>query len=656
MKKFSSVIIFSILFVLCSCQNPKTKKAGYEKVIGLNVIPSKSDFLIYEDFNMEKTVCNIDSSQTIQILEVSKKSDDFILKVLCKDENKNKSAGWCYLDDVNLLPGDYEKLADDFLIGLSYAGEFFTEKHSIKLEDCHPLARKIIETAYEKKFDEEKIIKAFDLILSQNEYYDYEKECTDSPLYFAVKYNYVKLTKLLNEFFHRDESAIYYPEQETLLACAIRNDSFETFEYLMSINGFLSDWICGNGNTYGFLAEQSKNPKYKELLDAPTVYFNLMEPVKKFQNIKEEPKDKKYDWNICRYFNSLDHVENYRFDNAFIKADSNTKINIRSLPDVESDKLGAVFNNSIVTVLDMSKEKSVIDGTASEWIKIRSSENIEGWVFGDYVYVSIASKPFQDATEENNFIFVMKYGKAVTRCPAKIIYHDMTEEMLNADETLYILDYFDCSDKEMVVIDNGCIFPYCVVRTQKGKTGVINSRDVANAYYDYYTRTVLNNPVTECKLNCTIAEEIEGGTSKKICGISFVNSKGESEDLFLPGTKIYNGIEDIVVRPHVNPDTKMEFPVIEIYEQITDSKKQNACLYTGKDGRMYIFAEYIHDMRYGNPLTDNDFTGSFYDREKNTIFRYSQEYYGEEIKCETWQYEPLKNDPQIFVLKEYFIK
>lgn len=656
MKKSSFFIICLISLIFCSCQNSKMKKIGFEKVVGLYVIPSNSDFLIYELSDMEKSLCSIDGSYKIQVLEVKRHSDSFVLKVLCKDESKNKSAGWCYLDDVNLLPEDYEKLADDFLIGLSYAGEFFTEKHSIKLEDCHPLAKKIIETAHEKKIDEEKIIKAFDSIMSQNDYYDYEKECIDSPVYFAVKYNYAKLTKFLNVFFDRDESAIYYPEQETLLACAIRNDSFETFEYLMSTNGFLSDWICGNGNTYGFLAEQSKNPKYKELLDAPTVYFNLMEPIKKFQNIKEEPKDKKYDWNICKYFNSLDYVESYAFDNAFIKADSNTKINIRNLPDVESDKVGAVFNNSIVTVLDMSKEKSVINGIASEWIKIRSSENVEGWVFGDYVYVSIASKPFQNATEENRFVFDMKYGKAVTRCATKIIYHDMTEEMLNADESLYILDYFDYTDKEMVVIENGCIFPYCIVRTQKGKTGVINSRDVANAYYDYYIKTVLNNPVDECKLNCTIAKELESGTSKKICGISFVNSKGESEDLFLPGTKIYNEIEDVVVRPHVNPDTKKEFPVIEIYEQITDSEKQNACLYTGKEGRMYIFAEYIHDMRYGNPLTDDDFTGCFYDREKNIIFRYYQEYYGEEIKCEAWQYESLKNDPQIFVLKEYFIK
>lgn len=656
MKKSSLFLIFSVLLILCSCQNSNTKKIGYEKVVGLNVIPRASDFLLYEASDMEKTICSIDNNQIIQVLEVSKKPDCFVLKVLCKDKNKNKSAGWCYLDDVNLVPEDYEKLADDFLIGLSYAGEFFTEKHSVKLEDCHLLAQSIIETAHEKKIDEEKIIKALDSILPQNEYNDYEKECVNSPLYFAVKYNYAKLTKLLNIFFDRDESAIYYPEQETLLACAIKHDSYETFEYLMSINGFQSDWICGNGNTYGFLAEQSKNPKYKELLEAPSVFFNLMEPVKKFQNMKEEPKDKKYDWNICKYFNSLDYVESYSFDNAFIKADSNTKINIRSLPDVDSDKLGAVFNNSIVTVLDMSKEKSVINGTASEWIKIRSSENIEGWVFGDYVYVSIASKPFENATEENNFIFDMKYGKAVTRCATKIIYHDMTEEMLNADESLYILDYFDYTDKEMVVIENGCVFPYCIVRTQKGKTGVINSRDVANACYDYYTKTVLNNPINECKLNCTIAKEFESGSSKKICGIAFVNSKGESGDLFLPGTNIYNGIEDVIVRSHVNPDTKKEFPVIEIYEQITDSGKQNACLYTAKDGRMYIFAEYVHDMRYGNPLTDDDFTGCFYDREKNAIIRYSQEYYGEEIKCETWQYESLKKDPQIFVLKEYFIK
>lgn len=654
MKKISFSFIFILISVLCSCQNNRTKKIGFEKVIGLNAVPSSSEFLIYDLSDMKESVCSIDENSKIEIREIRKCSDTFVLKVLCTDENKRKSAGWCYISDVNLLPSDYEKLAADFLAGLSYTGLFFNQQHSIKLEDCHLLIKKIIETAHEKKIDEQKIINALDLIMSPNEYTDYDEFKTNSPLYFAAKYNYKKLLKYLNGYIETDLDTVYYPEEETLLACAVKNDSYEVFEYLMSVHGFISEWDSGNGLTYGQLAKLSENPKYSELLDVPTVYFNFTDAVKKFQNIKEEPKDKKYDWNVCRYFNSSDDIiKNYYFENAFIKADSNTKINIRTLPDVESEKEGAVYNNSIVTVLDMTPEKTVIDGVSSEWVKIRSSENIEGWVFGDFVFVQVPVKPFYDATEENNYIFDMQYENAYTRCPSKIIYQDLSEEVLNPNEHIYIIDYFDYSDKEMVKIENGCIFPYCIVRTEKGRTGVINSMDIANAVYEDFNGSVLHNPIVNCKVNCTVAEELGNNSSKKICGMAFVNSKGQSEELFLPGTNVYNNISEIVVKSHINPDSKEEYPVIEIYERISDSDKQNVCLYTGKEGRLYIFADFIQDLNSANPYTDDDFTGCFYDRAKNTVYNCFRNIDSDLIKCESWTYAPLQNEPQIYVLESY---
>lgn len=76
--------------------------------------------------------------------------------------------------------------------------------------------------------------------------------------------------------------------------------------------------------------------------------------------------------------------ERWYREHAYI-TDSNVRI--RSKPDLTGEKLGSVQRGDIVQVLDKSAEPMQIEKESAYWYKIKTDGDMEGWVYGAYVYL-----------------------------------------------------------------------------------------------------------------------------------------------------------------------------------------------------------------------------------------------------------------------------
>lgn len=598
MKKFSPVILFSVFltFVLFSCDS-KFKKNGIEQALELNAKVFESEIVLYDKAVNGTEILRLSNNQKVKFLEFSKNSEGkSVSRVLFIDENEKKYEGWCLTESLIIDKEDYEKIASDCLTGLDYTYELLGPYGAGKITDlghCKALFSNMIEITHEKKVDVKKLIRAINRIknCASAFFVYYEDDRVDSPLCLAAKYNYYQLFTD-SCFLPLNYDYIYQPDGLTIPAYAVKNNSNEVLKCFLLNNYFDGNSSAGNGQTLYELACSVNNNEAKEILSASLDQEDYIDAVNSMMNIKDEPKDKKYEWNVCKAMKDESFGKD-SFD-AYIKADVNTKINIRKEPDVNSEKTGAVFNNSIVKVYKMSDDKSVIDGTASNWLYIKSSENIEGWIFGDFVYVERSEKPPVKINDDVEYYFYYDNRNSFLRCDTKIVYQNLEEEILKAGDPIFILKSFESAHYS--VIEDGCCFDYLFVRTKEGKVGVISSRDVANVSYQTYRYDEsIYRDVIKSKLNITMMEPGDG--KQKIYKINYVDPDGKSEELFLPGSHIYeNGIYDIQIKYYSDSKTKKEYPVIAITEKSdsedTDEQKSRVVnLYTVKDGRMYFFEE-----------------------------------------------------------------
>jgi hypothetical protein len=66
---------------------------------------------------------------------------------------------------------------------------------------------------------------------------------------------------------------------------------------------------------------------------------------------------------------------------------NNNNVRIRSNPDTNSEILGHLNIGDLVTIIDKTENKIKIDHIENYWFKIITSENIVGWIFGEYLYL-----------------------------------------------------------------------------------------------------------------------------------------------------------------------------------------------------------------------------------------------------------------------------
>lgn len=658
MKKFPTLIVFSVILscALLSCSS-KFKKSGIEQALGLEAKVYEFEAAVYDKALNGTETAKLNKGDYVKFLEFSKgKNGKPVARVMFEKEG-NKAEGWCEVKSLQLNKDDYEKIASDCLMGLDYVYELLGPDKSEKianLGDCSKLFSNMIEITHEKKSDVTKLIKALNRVkYCAAQWCSYDDDLIDSPVYLAAKYNYYQL---FTDCFTCNYDDVYQPEGLTIPACAVKNNSNDVLVSLLLCNYIDGNVDAGNGQTLYELACSVNNNKAKEMLSASLDEKDYIDAVKAILNIKEEPKDKKYEWNVCKAMEDESFTKD-SFD-AYIKADANTKINMRKEPDVNSEKTGIVYNNSIVKVYRISDNKTVIDGTASNWLYIKSSENIEGWVFGDYVYVERNEKPSVEKNEDITYYFNYYDRVNFIRTDKKIVYQNLEDDILKSDEKIFILGSFDINEYNF--IEDGCMFEYLLVRTKEGKVGVISSKDVANVWYQteqYDEKNYCN--VVKSKINITMMEP--GGEKQKIYKLNFVDGNGKSEELFLPGSRVYeNGIQDIQIKYYSDSKSKKEYPLIAITEHgyvndigyVVQNKMLH--LYTVKDARMYIFAETeVYGYDESDEIDDDNFEKKFYDFKTNTIFHYKIPTESSDEICESWTYGPLDSDPQIFVLKEY---
>lgn len=64
---------------------------------------------------------------------------------------------------------------------------------------------------------------------------------------------------------------------------------------------------------------------------------------------------------------------------------NDSRVRLRSGPDVSADVLGLVDRGTVVAILDSSVSVANINGTSSHWFKVRLRDGLVGWLFGAYL-------------------------------------------------------------------------------------------------------------------------------------------------------------------------------------------------------------------------------------------------------------------------------
>jgi hypothetical protein len=75
-------------------------------------------------------------------------------------------------------------------------------------------------------------------------------------------------------------------------------------------------------------------------------------------------------------------------------------LRIRSNPGTDAEILGILNIDEYVSILAVTEEKQIIDNSLDYWYKIKTSENIIGWIFGKYVYLLEPGEPFEFANDK----------------------------------------------------------------------------------------------------------------------------------------------------------------------------------------------------------------------------------------------------------------
>lgn len=652
MKKF--LILLSVVMLFFSCG--KEKSTSYaDSANNLEAVFMEDDICIYKTASFEEEIGRVNKQTTGTILEVNESSpEDIRVKIKTIAENGKKITGWCSVEKIKISIDDLEKVAGPYILGYSYAEIFIRNCGEGPTEQFHNFFCNIIEEGHKNGIKEDEIAYRMDTacyyVLSG--YSDDSMRKIKNPLFTAAKYDYKEVYEKVERWFVEDSDSVIEPYGMTIIECAIKNGSADVLEYIL--NGSYASYArsipIDKWKKYQSLASESKNEKVINLFSFSndiSFYEKVAEKLLESDGINVDNSPKKYEWRLTKYFHEHD-IEDYRFENAYIKTDDGSKVNMRTEPDVESEKAGSVYDGSLVTVLDMSKETDVIEGVVSNWLKIKSSEGDEGWVFGGFVYAEFDENPKQD---DRVLEYVAKFFEnedSFVMWETKVFYEDFSEEKLTPNTRIKILKVFP-SDSPYVYRKENYIFPVCVVRTPSGKAGVINSRDISNKMERRSDFTVLCNVVAE--------DRSEFG-SQKMYEIACVYPDGHVEPLFLPGNRTYFFLDEIEVISEYNERTKKNFPIIVIHDRTTSDRYSNdytedVYAYTVKEGRMYNYLEfqayrseegdyeYWYDLSFGYLLHR-----AVYNRNGKTEHE-------RWVVSELWSYGPLDEDPQIYVLKSH---
>jgi hypothetical protein len=79
---------------------------------------------------------------------------------------------------------------------------------------------------------------------------------------------------------------------------------------------------------------------------------------------------------------------------------SDNNVRIRSNPSTDAEIIGMLNTDDYVSILEITEKKQLVDNSWDYWYKIKTSENITGWVFGKYVYLIKPGEPFEFANNK----------------------------------------------------------------------------------------------------------------------------------------------------------------------------------------------------------------------------------------------------------------
>jgi len=74
---------------------------------------------------------------------------------------------------------------------------------------------------------------------------------------------------------------------------------------------------------------------------------------------------------------------------------NDNNLRIRSEPSTDAEILGKLNKDDYVTILKKTKERENVNKEWDYWYKIKTSENITGWVFGRYIYILQPNEPLE---------------------------------------------------------------------------------------------------------------------------------------------------------------------------------------------------------------------------------------------------------------------
>ena len=99
----------------------------------------------------------------------------------------------------------------------------------------------------------------------------------------------------------------------------------------------------------------------------------------------EKPNDTVIENVIMQNNNIGDQVEEIvKYQETISFVNSFSGLNMRLSPDVSSEKIILIPNNSEVLIIETSERSDIIDGVESKWYKIKYMDYI-GWVFWGYL-------------------------------------------------------------------------------------------------------------------------------------------------------------------------------------------------------------------------------------------------------------------------------
>ena len=120
-----------------------------------------------------------------------------------------------------------------------------------------------------------------------------------------------------------------------------------------------------------------------------------------------------------------------------------TSLNIRSKPDVKSDKIGVLEKGEIVTIFEWTGEADTIEDQTALWVKIISQEGTTGYIFGAFIEYQLSDENRPQEWTENIF-YGNRNGLAVPE----------DKKLLKNDGILYLFWNFNNNiNSEIHIID-----------------------------------------------------------------------------------------------------------------------------------------------------------------------------------------------------------